>query len=225
MRLGKALDIAAIIVILAVPSFSSAAEITQGKSKSSVNIHIDGEIAEGDYEKLINQILESGVSRNTIYLTSKGGNALEAIKIGRLIKSLGYQTEVPTRAGGKPVCLEEAKDCTCESSCALIYLSGSYRSGDVVGVHRIYLDKDAASKIKNEDAISLNLRIFDALTTYLDFVEAPQSLRELILSTPPDKVRFLQKDYIHEVIGKSPPSVNDWLISKCGSTNAIWDEM
>ena len=51
-------------------------------------IVLEGEIIEGDFEKILNIILENGVSYDTVFLASNGGNAREAMKIGRLISKV-----------------------------------------------------------------------------------------------------------------------------------------
>src|SRR5438128_2291220 len=85
---------------LVFPTVAVAADINISGGRSG--ILLEGTITPGDYEKLRGLIKEncSGNSRpiscpSRVFLASNGGSVLEAIKIGRLIRSLRLETEIP----------------------------------------------------------------------------------------------------------------------------------
>lgn len=113
-----------------------------------------------------NQHRANGNIVEFILLTSPGGSVDEAIKIGRFVRGKALLTRAPqawgtpddfwnfSRCGGVAwrdqvdrvtneyglKAYEDAKvdsDCTCASACALIWIGGLERAGDV-GIHRSY---------------------------------------------------------------------------------------
>jgi hypothetical protein len=66
----------------------------------ATNVILEGKVETGDYDKLLKLIDEDcGDYKNcniVIYLASPGGNLIEAMKIGRLVRKLRLETEVPS---------------------------------------------------------------------------------------------------------------------------------
>ncbi|MBY0406921.1 MAG: hypothetical protein K2Q01_04465 [Rickettsiales bacterium] len=97
-------------------------------------IHASGNISEGTTENLRifaqqNRIEPGG----EIYLDSRGGNRLEAMRLGRLIRQLGLMTHIGRTEPQAPG--------ACISACPLAYLGGQYRfmqPAATFGVHRFY---------------------------------------------------------------------------------------
>ena len=79
---------------------------------------IKGEIIEGDYNRFLNNINKHRAFPTIIWLSSPGGDVLEAIKIGRVIRDGVIETGL-----GIPDSLED----TCSSSCFLIWSAGVRR--------------------------------------------------------------------------------------------------
>jgi len=95
-------------VIFTDPLAGGAAEITIGRT-----VILEGQIESGDYDKLRDFLVAKRAYGDlsdpacfgdyldgcpeSIYLASPGGNVAEAMKIGRLIRTLGWVTTVPTR--------------------------------------------------------------------------------------------------------------------------------
>jgi hypothetical protein len=94
--------------IICFAGFAFAAEITIGQT-----VVLEGLIEPGDYDKLRDFLLakrDYGIfgdptcdgpyldgCPDEIYLASPGGDAAEAMKIGRLVRSLGWETMAPSR--------------------------------------------------------------------------------------------------------------------------------
>lgn len=155
---------------LGVTEAAKAAQITcvhrSAERDKCEAVLIQGEIVRGDLQRLeavldpdTNRRPEDPLSRrniadtHTIYLHSPGGDVLEAISIGRLVRRLHLQTEAPTRWGtnlsnGSLQMLEaepgphgwreacRGPDCVCASACFFIWAGGIRRTGDNLLIHR-----------------------------------------------------------------------------------------
>ena len=81
-----------IVVGLFLGADLEAADIRLARSLSGAplpGITIEGSIAPGDYQKLVDLALSSR-GAHTVWLASPGGNLAEALRMGRLIRSLGF---------------------------------------------------------------------------------------------------------------------------------------
>jgi len=87
-----------LLFLLAAPRLSSAAEISViGENYyNSPAVSIVGEIVQGDFEKFVKTAKEVILSDEyryfSVYLNSRGGDAFEAMKIGRLVRDLLAET-------------------------------------------------------------------------------------------------------------------------------------
>ncbi len=98
---------------------------------------------------------EGGGKGTTVYLASQGGDVLEAMKIGRLIRKLRYETFGPLNFDGHIVSHVkfDKQNLTCASSCFFLLAAGIERVGNVVGIHRPYLPEQRYKEIGANDAI------------------------------------------------------------------------
>jgi hypothetical protein len=187
-------------------------------------ILIEGQIKRGDYSKLVQTILKSGPSYGRIYLASPGGDALEAIKIGRLIRSLGYVTEAPMLIGNRPICRSfdvAQQNCVCFSACTLIYLAGAERRGDYLGVHRIYLDPAAVKEMNFKESAALTNNLSLLLHAYLVEMNAPKTLIDRIDTASSNEIDILESEYVDKYLSGFVPEYEDWIIAKCGDSKAF----
>jgi hypothetical protein len=123
------------------------------------SIVIEGNIIPGDYARFVTLVKLAGEEVRTIKIRSAGGNVTEAINIGSLIRRLRFETEVPEFFGpsigvkciGPDV--KEKTNCTCASACFLIYTAGVHRSGNVLGIHNVYINHDHLKNMSGADAI------------------------------------------------------------------------
>jgi hypothetical protein len=98
------------------------------------SILLSGEIMSGDFEKV-----ETALNRKLapIHLDSDGGQVLEAIKIGELIRSKSLETRLPYKS-------------SCASACMLLLAAGVIRTADEtsrIGIHM-------SSGVFNEELVS-----------------------------------------------------------------------
>jgi hypothetical protein len=211
------------LVLLITQTNASAANISLiGKGAPWV-ILIEGEIERGDYEKFIDVILQSGVDPNpSIYIASRGGDAIVAMKIGELIRSLKLTTEVPIFVHGKgglcPSSLPISHSgCVCLSSCVLIYLGGIHRIDNYLGIHRTFIEHEKLKNMTMEDAEKYSRKVTELLSAYLSHMGAPKSLVEKMQSIPSDEIELLDNEYIEKYLSGYAKEYQEWLIAKCGS--------
>src|SRR5215208_1312859 len=99
-----------------------------------------GDIVKGDYEKFLAFYRNSHPFLGWISLDSRGGDAEEAMRIGRLLRKYltyavapfqvrGTAFQMSYRTGSYKPC--DGTDCFCASSCALIWFGAPERSGRI----------------------------------------------------------------------------------------------
>ena len=131
---GLGCSAAVLISYLSSVAISVGAEIKA--NPDHLEVVIEGEIQHGDYNKLVNVLKVTEISH--VFLASSGGNISEAMKIGRLIRSLKMTTNIPVRSSDKNMIgsakqhgidnLEE--DFMCTSACFFIFIAGIDREQD-----------------------------------------------------------------------------------------------
>ncbi|MBI4291292.1 MAG: hypothetical protein HY661_07435 [Betaproteobacteria bacterium] len=167
---------------------TSAADFSYGSFDASVDgksdaVIIRGEIKKGDYERLKSFIrpdpqrfLEKGIA-----LASSGGDIMEAIRIGNLIRST-YQLVFVNPAVGR-----------CASACFLIYVAAVDRNAIVLslGIHRPYFSSEEFSRLSLADAEKHQIRLIQKVRSYLEENEVPSYLIEKMFSLSSDEIYWL----------------------------------
>jgi len=172
-----------------------AAEITKLKYNS---ILIEGEIVKGDLKKIksiidthlnVESILniqdddKSPKVAGTVLIKSKGGDVLEAMRIGRLIRESEY--------GVMPG--------ICASSCVYMLAAGVTRTvilspGHVaVGIHRPYI-----STTETNDVDRTIKEILQKSREYFQEMNINPKLAEDMFSIPPESVKYLSEHELTE---------------------------
>ena len=195
---------------------------------------IIGVIERGDADKLA-EALSSPPSENGIFsahLASSGGDVLEAMKMGRMLR----ESFIPTRHSAMAMngrCagifdLEEpelldADSCGCHSSCFVIWAGGPMRTAspafvdggiDTIGIHRPKYDADYFSGLSASEAEVEYDRITDLVMLYLSEMGIPDELVEKMLSISSEDIYLLDRSEIKAL--EAPPAIEEWFISKCG---------
>ncbi len=88
------------------------------------DVFVDGEIATGDAARLSQFLRDRKISVAMLVLNSPGGNLVEGLRIGQLVRNLGFDTMVGAR---------EEQPALCASACAYAFAGG---------VNRYFDDKD-----------------------------------------------------------------------------------
>jgi len=112
-----------------------------GNAIEAVFIIIDGTFEPGLANRFQRHVERNHFGGYRVVLNSNGGNLIEGIKLGKLIREYGFNTEIGTVDLSDPY--DEPKDGICFSACALAFLGGEVRSiasAEQLGFHQFYTD-------------------------------------------------------------------------------------
>lgn len=117
------------LLLLGLTNSIKAADIFSFAPEYHNIFAILGPITNGDYEKLVSLTNHLPYGQAVIFLNSPGGVAYEGIAIGEYVRNKGFTTAVAP--------IDE-----CDSSCAIIWAAGKYKSasfpGSKIGFHALY---------------------------------------------------------------------------------------
>jgi hypothetical protein len=134
---------------------------------------------------------------------------LESMTMGRLLR-LNYAS-IETQGSGK-VCGAPGQAVCCASACALVYLgSAKWKRTDRLGLHRPTLqDLGEQDYERARDALQ-NASVL--IREYLKEMEVSSVFFDAMMRASPEEIVVLP------VARNYPPSMEDWLTSKCKSTS------
>lgn len=195
----------------------------QGPKNPNIRgIVIEGIIEDGDFKRFVQIARKIGPEYSTVYLFSPGGNAIEAMKIGSAIRQLRYNTEVwPFDVKGERKCFFEdvkPQNCTCESACFLVFVSGVQRHPNMLGIHRVYLDHNALKSVQGSDAMGLSKTIKSQVSQYLFDMGTPARIIEKMFSVPSNEMAYLSPSELDQFKGEIE-DVEEWVSAKCPPMN------
>jgi len=185
-------------------------------------LFLEGEIVKGDYKKLTSLIVDHSQSAaiTDLFLNSTGGDVLEAIKIGKLIRKLLLFTKVLPLS--KTLSIQPS---TCDSACFLILVAGVDRlvafdlpekSRSRVSIHRPYIDPSHFSGLSSVEASDLQNKVMSLVEEYLREMGVSTSLIEEMLKTPSYKAQTLDKESFEKYVGSRSSGYEEWIVAKCG---------
>ena len=158
---------------------------------------------------------------HSVRLRSTGGDYLEGMRIGRILRRYLTYVQAPLKVKGGTVPWDlpdvrgnticEDANCVCASSCGLIWLGGVWRWGNP-GFHRPTSAELGA--LSPGEAAAIYRRIFEELASYASEVEIPAFVIDYIRSTNSDSIRWLTHDEVDEL--EYPLSIAEWLAARCG---------
>ncbi|MEM8836756.1 MAG: hypothetical protein AAGE89_01585 [Pseudomonadota bacterium] len=209
--------------LVAGPNQAKAANITyyQTGFGSTVHIIIEGDIAEGDSDRFAEIAWRSQGRLQSVYLFSNGGDFTEGIMLGRMIRELKLVTIVPSQdENGNPSCEdnvkpEDAANCICASACFLIYLGGVARYGDYLAVHRARYSSKFFAGLSPEQAEKAFALLQAEATDYMNEMDVPHSVQDIVNRTPSDDLAVLTRDTIKTHFTGLLPYLDEWILSKC----------
>ncbi len=169
---------------------------------------LEGQIQAGDYD-MVRRFLGhkeyfDKISEG-VFLASPGGNVLEAIKIGYLLRSLELRTLLPTgNPGGRatysvigPQDLKNPKDYMCASACFFLYIAGIDRDSshiDRLGIHRPTLKAQVWATNSEKGRAAAALRLRRIITYYVQRMGVSEKLIDLMYSVPANRVHWVTKE-------------------------------
>jgi len=231
--------VAAILIISALSSQASAAIVTiQETPWGDPVIHLQGQIEEGDFEKIKSTAIDviNGGNPAQFSMNSPGGSLIEALKIGEFIKEINARTNL-FGAHSEDLSAEMTR---CYSACFLIFVSGSIRNyvndntiwdstGNVelvvkpiIGLHRPYFDENEFSKLAPSEAREQYNQLELLTRQYLQTVAIPQDIIDGMFRISSQNMQLISLDEFDNKIGFYQPYYEEWIISRCGSLT--WSE-
>jgi hypothetical protein len=173
------------VALLCFIGSASPAEITvQERTGCQVTLTIKGQLVESDGERVAAELRGSETnckdgSLASVTFDSPGGSVREALIIGRAMR----KHRVWASVGG---------DAICASSCVLAFVGAAHRRYGKLGVHRPFFE-DARGLAAGD--IDASWRQLDRdIREYLQEMNVSPMLGDLMIATPPEKVRWLTYD-------------------------------
>jgi hypothetical protein len=188
--------------------------------------YLYGRISKGDYQRVLDFYTKNHPFLVSFKLNSPGGDVEEALKIGRLLRKYLIAASAPhrlpdgrvflesngRRSDGKRALLCEGGGCVCASACAFIWLGATQRFGSV-GLHRPRTEDPAFKALAPGDAANAYRRMLDNIIRYLDEMEAPRPIVDVMVATSSGDIRWVD----HSTYGLgNAPSFREWLDASCG---------
>jgi hypothetical protein len=194
---------------------------------------LEGKIVPGDYDKL-HKFLSTKSNYDKInggvFLASPGGYMDEAMKIGRLIRTLRLSTDAPS---GPPLSVAKfgeslihANDLVnpkanylCTSACFFVYVSGIYRNlnwAGRLGVHRP-TQFESIAKASSGDAASKSTAWFvrEMVKNYLKEMSVPDKYVDLVFSAAPNEIRLITQSEFDSDLQGFYPELRHVVAAKC----------
>jgi len=195
-------------------------------------IHIQGKIEKGDYEKFKKAARQLS-KKNTpieLVLNSAGGDFVEAIKIGRLVRQLHARTV----SHGVISTHKNTDIVKCYSSCFIIFVSGSERDPEdnlfllsgqpevnipVLGLHRPYVAPEIYANYSIEKANKIYSNIESITRNYLYGLNIETSLIDKMFKTSSKNIEYINRSEFRQKIGYKVAFFEEWKMAKCGYLN------
>jgi hypothetical protein len=171
-----------------------------------------GEIAAGDYDRLLSKILEDQnrfLAQNKIILASDGGDVAEALKIAGLVKSLFAGIIVGPLTG------------RCVSACFFIYAAAGQREADgdrLIGINRPYIVDSEAQPASPPDAANVESKALLQVRVFLRENAVPDYLVDEMFRRASDDAYWLSADD-EKNLGVRSQWFSQFLAAKCA-----WDD-
>ncbi|WP_323001805.1 hypothetical protein [Denitromonas sp.] len=204
------------LFIALLTSTANTATFTLGKVGNGRNIAgilIEGEIVPGDFAKFESEVLRRQ-NIDPIWLASPGGDMIEAMKIGELIRELKLSVWAPSKNGLLFPAVSNRANAVCASACFYLYAAGVQRRGEVVGIHRPYLPQATLAAMELDAAAQAQSVALGISREFLTRAGVPQSIIEHIASIASNQIVWLTADELSSLNGFIP-EFDEWFKAKC----------
>lgn len=155
----------------------------------------DGEIELGDSDKL-ELFLQNNPDPGRVVFNSPGGNLVEGMKIGNILRARGLTAEVGRLKGGLEA--PEFEPGVCASACAIAFLGGRerYLLGSVLGFHQFYENlnfEELISNLETRTDVSGQAQLISSLLSlYIENLgDIDHRILLLAASTPPNEMYWV----------------------------------
>ena len=209
------------LIIFLNENLLEAAQIDIYSTEEFANIRLVGKIEKGDAEKfkiIVEYLKEEKITVNMLMLASIGGDAIEAMQIGTIVRESFIPTHAPINldagftCNGYPPELEDA-DCDCASACFLIWVAGVYRVGDVLGIHRPYFLEEYFDVLSAAAAQKKYVSMYERVRSYLKSMDVPEHIIKKMFATGSDEIAYLDWDTAKSM--EFAPFFDEWVGASC----------
>jgi hypothetical protein len=213
----------AAIIFLCLVSCCLSPAISAEFYSTRYGIYLVGEITSGDYDRFVSVLKQRGVNVFRLEVRSGGGNVLEAIRIGRLLRQLMGVVGGPNAPGVPPHCSLEQNEigkpapCICASACTLIFFGGAFRQGSDIYLHSIAFEKNMFGSLGATDASRLYKAAMTEIRSYLSEMEIDEKYYYMMSETASSQ---LVRVPLGQDLLDFPPSIREWMQAKCGPAAA-----
>lgn len=188
-------------ILALLPSQVSAMEVTATDTEP-YTLHLMGEIIKGDHKRIVHSIQEKGSFPLSVYISSPGGDVMEAARIGRFLRDTLLHIYAVNE---------------CSSACVLIWAGGVERDATAIfGLHRPIYDKSYFAGLSALEARKKYSELDEFTRAYLTEMNIPTSVVDRMMSTKSSDVDLVTPIEFLEMTGRSSPAYQEWIIAKCG---------
>lgn len=176
-------------------------------------VAIEGLIGSGDYGRFIAAVKAGEGRVSKVYIFSRGGSVVEAMKIGMAMRRLELTAVAPSlspsntpRCGGTSGTDPRPRDpnnCTCASAAFFVYIGGVKREGDFLAVHCPYYPRSFHEQRTAERVRSAEAMLHEASLRYMERMHVPATIIDQVFSTTPDHLRVLSRASVRALQSES----------------------
>ncbi|MEH6443239.1 MAG: hypothetical protein V7784_05010 [Oceanospirillaceae bacterium] len=188
-------------LLFTTPLYSAIISYTEDRPFSE--LHIQGEIVKGDYQKILSIIKKQRDIPYLLTIDSKGGNVMEALKIGSFTRKYLLKSESQK----------------CNSACVFILLGSLHSPSNnqgVIGIHRPKFNRAYFSKLNAQQATDKYKTLHAIVSRYMTNMGARKQLVDKMFSVPSNAMDYLKKRQFYSMVNNPPIGYSEWIISKCG---------
>lgn len=197
MRLAKLFSL---FVFCMTARTAGAADIAfeenfMGPFGRSAHIQVEGEIREGDSEKIetfVGGLQFSDDLRIHVSFNSPGGSLSEGLRIGNYLLNLPVTVTTNINKG-----LSTPGDCA--SACVFAFLGGHYRylmAGSRLGVHQFYLNEE--NGLTANDGVAASQFLAGQIVEFIGKARVKPEFFSLISSVHPSEILWVPEDELRE---------------------------
>lgn len=202
---------------------ANAADVNFGPGDKKSLVVIEGTIQDGDCDKLL--ILVRKSSPKAVYLASPGGNVLEAMRIGRLVRALKLVTIAPVKRVGE-LREQQAADfgvknpnenLMCASACFFVFVAGVLRNQDytfgspLLGIHRPYLSESDLKGLSVDRTMETATRTRAIVESYLREMSVRPIYADQMFSIQKDQVYWITGSQFRSDFAGLLPELKEWI--------------
>lgn len=189
---------------------------------TAFSVYLIGEIKRGDYEKFLGLLQQHGTKIRAIVLRSQGGNAYEAIKIGRAVRALMLDSSAPINDQGCTLTDREAginaRPCTCASACFFIFVAGVRRTGLQLVLHRARFTSEEMAALSHDEYKGEYDKVLQATKAYLREMDVPDKFYSQMIAVSSRESKKVSDADALELM--NIPASDEWLTARCGMFTA-----